>query len=287
MNVQLGKYKGLGLSRPNIIVKDEEINDYINKIREQYKVEVEKEGYIENGDYIAIDYDGYYEGEHIPQISRNNYHSRIGQGFFLDKFENNLLGKRSGDKVKFDLVLPDDYELKYLRSETVQFGVKILSVKNQMIPELNDDVVGRFKIEGINTIGELREYVKEKIYYQKIMVESANIINEIMNHVIENSKVELKNEEIESLECEILEDFKKELKKRNVNLEIYLSYTKKTEEEVLKQCELEAKTYLTEKAIIEKIAQIENITLNDEEIDSHNQLLYQKVIHFLLRENTK
>ncbi|PAB55689.1 FKBP-type peptidyl-prolyl cis-trans isomerase [Anaeromicrobium sediminis] len=295
MNAQLGQYKGFGFKRPNINVKDEEINDYINKIREQYKIEVEKEGSIENGDHIIIDYDGYHEDEHISQLSRNNYHSRTGQGFFLDEFEKYLIGMRKGDIVKFELVLPNDYQIKYLRNETIYFEVKILSVMNRITPELTHDVVRSFKIEGINTIDELKEYAKDQMNYEKIMLESTKVINEIMNKVIDGSKVELKDEEVENLKYEIFEDFKRQLENKNANLEIYLSYTKKTEEELLKQCEIEAETYLTEKAIIEKIAQVESITLNDEEKekcenskekDAFNQLLYQKVIHFLLKENT-
>ncbi|CAH2213399.1 trigger factor [Tepidibacter aestuarii] len=294
MKVQLGQYKGIGLKRPDVNVKDEEINNYINKIRENYKVEVEKEGFIENGDYTTMDYDGYQDGLHIPEASGKNYHLRIGQGFFLDEFEEHLLGMRKGDTVKFDLVLPSNYQVKHLRDETIHFEVKISSVMNRVIPELTDDVVKRFKIEGINTIDELKEYAKDKIYYQKMMKESARVINEIMHKVIDGSNVELKDEEMESLKQEILEDFKNQLKGKNANLELYLSYTKKTEEEILEQCKIEAETYLIEKAIIEKIAEVENITLNDEEKEKYenieedalNELLYQKVIHFLLKENT-
>ncbi len=294
MKVQLGSYKGFGFKRPDVNIKNEEINDYINKIRESYKIEIEKEESIEKEDYILIDYTGYHEGIDIPQLSKKGYHSRIGQGYFLDEFEAHLMGKKKGDILKFDLKLPDDYGLNFLCNETVQFEVKILSVINKSIPELNDDIVKSFKIEGVNTINKLKEYAKDKVYYQKMMVESTKVINEIISKIIEGSTVELKDEEIESLKREILEDFKKQIEKKNANLEIYLSYTKKTEEEVLKQCELEAQTYLTEKAIIEKIAEVENITLNDEEKEQYknieedifNELLYQKVIHFLLKENT-
>ncbi|PAB59068.1 FKBP-type peptidyl-prolyl cis-trans isomerase [Anaeromicrobium sediminis] len=295
MNVELGQYKGFGFRRPNVNVADEEINNYINKIREKYKVKVEKEGSIEKHDYVTISYDGYHNGLHRSDISAKNYHSKLGEGYFLDDFEKHLLGLKKGDTVEFHMVLPNNKQYNFLRNETVNFKVEIISVMNKIIPELTDHMIKRFKIEGINNIDQLKEYAKDQINYEKIMFESTKVVNEIMNKIIEGSKVQLEDEEIESLKFEILEDFKKELEKKNANLEIYLSYTKKTEEELFEQCKIEAQTYLTEKAIIEKIAQVENIALSDEEKekcenskvnDAFNQLLYQKVIHFLLKENT-
>ncbi len=294
MEIKLGQYKEFGFKRPDVTVKDEEINDYINEIKENYQKDIEKNGPVVNGDYIVIDYNGYHEGIDIPQLSKKSYHSRIGQGYFLEEFEAHLMGKKKGDILKFDLKLPDDYGVSFLCNEVINFEVKILSVMNKIIPELTDEVVTSFKIEGINTISELKEYAKENIYYQKMMLESANTINKIMKNIIENAEVQLKDDEVNFLKNEIFQDFKQQLEKKNANLQIYLSYTKKTETELLEQCKLEAETYLTEKAIIEKIAEQENITFSNEEKERYlnsddeafNQKLYEKVVRFLLKENT-
>ncbi|WBW97233.1 hypothetical protein [Oceanirhabdus sp. W0125-5] len=294
MNVKLGEYKGFDFKRPEVIVKDYEINDYCLKIRERYKIDVDKKGIVEKGDYIAIDYDGYYEGEHVSKLSAKNYHSKIGEGFLMKEFEDSIVGKSKNDIIEIDVIMPKDTSIRYLRGEEVHFKIRILSVMERIIPELTDDVVRSFKIEGINTIDELKAYAKDNIYYQKMMAESAKTINEIMRKIIETSEVQLTDEEVESLKNEILEDFKKQLEEKNTNLQIYLSYTKKTEEELIEQCKLEAETYLTEKAIIEKIAQEENISFSKEEKERYsnfdeeelNQKLYQKVVLFLLKENT-
>lgn len=213
MTVKLGQYKKLGYKRPNVVVLDEEINEYLNHKREQYKVEVEKKG--------------------------------------------------------------------------------IIAKMEQVKPELSDDAVMGFKINGVNNINDLKEYAKNKIYYDKLIIESTSVINKIMNEIIGNSKAELKDEEIDNLKYIILEDFKKQLKSKNANIEMYLTMNNTTEEELLEHCKLEAETYLTEKAIIEEIAKIENITLKDEDEIAYlkdeeilNQLFYQKVVRFLLKENT-
>lgn len=295
MEIKLGQYKKFDFKRPNVIISEDEINDYCNKIRQRYKIEVEKEGHIENGEYVVIEYAAYHNGENIPQLSSKLHHSKIGEGFLIKEFEDNILGKKKSDIVEVDVVFAEDSTIKHLRGEKVHFEIKILSVMKQIIPELTDDVVRNFKIEGINTVGKLKEYAEDNIYYEKMMVESTNTINKILRKVIDSSTVQLKDEEVNSLKDEIFEDFKIQLEKMNGNLQIYLAYSNKTEEELLKQCELEAQTYLTEKAIIEKIAEIEDITLNHEEIEKYkntedqdilNQLLYEKVIYFLIKENT-
>lgn len=295
MEIKLGEYNKFGFERPNVTVSDDEINDYCDKIRQRYKIEVEKEGHIENGDYVVIEFVGYHNGESVPQLSSKQHHSKIGEGFLIKEFEDSILGKKKSDVVEVDIVLPEDSTIKHLIGEKVHFEIKIISVMELIIPELTDNMVRNFKIEGIDTISKLNEYAEDNIYYEKMMFESINVINKIISRIIESSTVLLEDEEVNSLKEEIFEDFKKQLEKRNSNLQIYLSYANKTEEELIKQCKLEAQTYLTEKAIIEKIAEIESITLNDEEIEKYknteeqdflNQLLYKKVIYFLLKENT-
>ena len=63
-------------------------------------------------------------------------------------------------------------------------------------------------------------------------------------------------------------------------------HCKKTEEILIHECKVEAETYLIEKTIVEKIAEVEGITVADEEKDFYNQILYTKVIDFLLDSNT-
>jgi len=113
--------------------------------------------------------------------------------------------------------------------------------------------------------------------------ESATIINTMMQRILSNSKIELNVEDVQKMKNRIFDDFRKELKQNNGNLEMYLQYTGKTENQLMKECEDEATQHLSEKAVIEKVAELENISIDSED---KQHKLYQKVILFLLQENT-
>lgn len=116
-----------------------------------------------------------------------------------------------------------------------------------------------------------------------LISESAKVVNTMMERILSDSKIELNIQAVIDMKNRIFEDFKKELKQNNGNFEIYLQYTGKTEKQLMKECEDEARQHLSEKAVIEKIAELENILVESEE---NHQQLYQKVILFLLQENT-
>jgi trigger factor len=292
MTVRLGKYKGLCIEKAGVYVSEEEIQKSIDDLLEKFKVEVEKTGFIENHDNIIIDYDCYFDGNLISEISRKKHHFKIGEGFFLAEIEKNLLGKKIGEEFEINLVMESDFTVRYLRGEEVTFKIKVDSVLSRIMPELTDETVENCKINEVNTVEELKISVRNQLLEKKKYNEGANLVNKIAKIVIDDSHVVLDEGEVLVLKEEIYDDFMESLKKNNANLSIYLSYTKKTEQEIEEKCFEEARVYLTEKLIMEKIAEEEGITLSDEEKDvvkdkdDRKQLLYEKVIYFLLKENT-
>jgi len=291
MKVSLGEYKGFEINRPEINVSDEDVHNAIEVLRGNYKKFEEKDGKVEAEDHLTINYEAYYDGEIISEISRNNHNFKIGEGLFHENFENVLYGKAKGDQFTVTVKMDRNFGLRYLRNEQVTFEVQLVSISRRIVPELTDEIVKTFKLEGITTVEELKSEMKYKLQTEKVKTESINILNDMMKRIIDNSRVELDSGDVEALKYEILEDFKEYLKKNNASLDLYIKETGKSEEEVLELCKEEARTYLTEKSVIEKIGHLENIVLTNEEssgLDDEDRLrIYcEKVVSYLLSVNT-
>ena len=292
MKVSLGEYKGFEINRPEINVSDEDVHNAIEVLRGNYKKFEEKDGKVEAEDHLTINYEAYYDGEIISEISRNNHNFKIGEGLFHENFENALYGKAKGDQFTVTVKMDRNFGLRYLRNEQVTFEVQLVSISRRIVPELTDEIVKTFKLEGITTVEELKSEMKYKLQTEKVKTESINILNDMMKRIIDNSRVELDSGDVEALKYEILEDFKEYLKKNNASLDLYIKETGKSEEEVIELCKEEARTYLTEKSVIEKIGHLENIVLTTEEssgLDDEDRLrIYcEKVVSYLLSVNTK
>jgi trigger factor len=293
MTIELGKYKGLSYNRPEVKVLDEEITLFIDSLLEQNKVETDKTGGIEKDDMVLLDFDISHDGEKVPELSRKGYNLKVGNKFFYEDFEARLYGKKAGERINFNMVLPEDDTHNPNADKSIEVDLQIQSVKKSHLPELTDDLVSSFAIKDVNNIEDLTKLADKKIYYNKLLQESSSIINQIIRNILDNSKIDLNEEEIEPVREDVFNQFNEKLKSQEIKLDVYLMVKDISEEEHQKQCREEAITFLKEKAVIEEIGRREDITLNEKEVspdkkesDDQNQLYYQEVVKFLLKENT-
>ena len=285
MTIELGKYKGLEYNRPEVEVLDEEDTLFIDSLLEQHKEEKDKTSGIEKDDMVLLDFDISHDGEKVPELSRKGYNLKIGNKKFYEDFEARLYGKKAGENINFNMVLPEDDTHNPNADKSIEVDLKIQSVKESYLPELSDDLVKSFKIKAVNNIKGLKEIASKKIYYNKLLQESSSIIVQIMKNILDNSKVDLNKEEIETVREDIYKRLNEQLETQNVKLDVYLMIEGITVEEYQARCREEAVNFLTEKAVIEEIGRREDISLSNKEV-SYDQLYYQEVVKFLLKENT-
>lgn len=88
----------------------------------QYKA---KEGVVENGDIVNIDFAGYKDGVAFDGGTAEDYNLTIGSGQFIDGFEDGLIGAEIGSTVELNLTFPKDYGKEELNGAAVVFKVTI------------------------------------------------------------------------------------------------------------------------------------------------------------------
>lgn len=288
-NVVLGRYKGMGYSKPDIVVEAEEVSNYLDLLRKQQTIEKESKNGIKDGDHLMISFSASVDGEPLKELTKQRYHLKTGQGFFYRDFEKELYGRTKGEIFSFDMILPFKNSPKGLEGEEVNFVVELHEVTEEIVPELTDEYVLALGIKDVETINQLEAYASERIYYDKMLKESASIINEVMNQVVESSKVSIDEEDILDLTNDIKSDFIKDLRAKRLDFDVYLNYNKMTETSFVDLCRQEAVGHLTEKYILDAIAEAEDISVPFELLENDiekEQILYQEVVRFLARHNT-
>lgn len=301
MIIKLGEYKGFNYKRPNMSVTEEEIERYLKQLRVKSKVEIDRVGEVELGDKLTINYTGSFEGVKIKEFENDNFVFELGGGFFPKEFEECLVGKGVSDCVNISITMPENYGNEEFKNKIIDFKVYIIEAKASIYPPLNDAEVKKLQLNGINTVDELMIYIKSRIKYEKFIFENTNNINQIMDEIVSNTEYKISEEDLKIMQLEIFKDFKAKLIAEGVDLHFYLRYKGITEDQIIEKCKIEAETYLLEKEIIEEIAIKENLKLTKEEQDeakqgktkqgktkqvAMEQLLYQKVVRYLLQENT-
>ena len=263
---ELGDYKNLVADDVKIEVTDEIVDERVNKERENNAriVSIEDRP-IKDMDTVNIDFEGSVEGVPFDGGKSENYDLVVGSHTFIPGFEEQLIGKNIGDNVDVNVIFPEEYHSEELKGKEALFKVKINSIKEKQLPELDDEFAQ--DVSEFDTLDEYRADIK------KNLVESAekNALvqkqNNAIDALIESSNVEAPESMINEEVDKAFRDFSGRIRQYNMDLDNYFKMLNTTEEAVREQLRPEATKRANAELVIDAFAKLENIEVSEEEID--------------------
>ena len=255
--IEICDYKNLEVDADIVTLTDSLIDSYVVNFFAREAQEIDWGRPIENGETAVIDFTGYLDGEAFDGGSSTDYELTLGSNTFIDGFEAGVVGMSIGETRDLNLTFPENYGSSDLAGKDVVFTVTL----NGIIPEVNDENVAEFESDLFSDVAGLREYLTNLLtaYYEESNKES--IMSAAMLYVEDNSK-------FGTINSELMEDEKDYINKlysetaSNYGMEVseFLAYNGTSLEEMATEY---AKQYL----IIAEIAELENITVSDEDIE--------------------
>ena len=271
--VKIKKYTGLKVKKEKVKVTDEEIENEVNRLREQYaEIEI-KDGKIEKGDTAVIDFEGFKDGVAFDGGKGENYPLEIGSNTFIPGFEEALIGLKTGDKKDIDLTFPKDYPSEDLKGQKVVFKVIVHEVKTRKLPEINEDFFDDLGIENVNSIKELKEHLKKDITEQKEKEMDNKFIDDILEAVRKETTIDLPEELVHEEIHRMLDTYDQRLHMQGLSLDQYLSFSKKSIEDLEEELKPEAEKNITYRYMMEEIANKEKIEVTDKEREEETDRL--------------
>lgn len=156
--VTLGQYKGLEISVTPAKEYDDTEVDIQTKILYFDRV-AESEGItdrpVELLDMTNIDYEGKKDGVAFAGGTAQGALLLIGSGQFIAGFEEGLIGVMPGETVDLNLTFPESYGNSELAGQEVVFTVTV-----NFIPQMKEEKVAEVGVENVETLNDLREYVR-------------------------------------------------------------------------------------------------------------------------------
>ena len=153
----LGEYKGVEVPKEEIEVTDEQVDEQLEQMRDQFATLAAVEDRpLEEGDFAIIDFSGekMTTGEPLEGGEAEDYMLEVGRGELLPDFEQNLVGMRAGERKQFGVTFPIDYAETSLRGESVLFHVHLKEIKERDLPSLDDEFAK--EASEFETLEELR-----------------------------------------------------------------------------------------------------------------------------------
>jgi len=308
--VELGEYKGIEVQRQVAEVTDDDVEAELKRLQDSNARTEKVEGRgVSKGDYVLADIASAPEGEELGDARR----SLIEVGSNMPEFDENILGLEADQRKTFTIQYPEDYADDELKGKKAEFDVTIKEIRERKVPELNDEFaksVGEYQ-----TLDELKEDIRKRLIEGAEKKANTEVVNKIIDEIVSRSKVEFPDIMVDHEVYHDLEDLQHNLDRYGITMDMYLRRAGITQDQLLEQLRERARSRITTGLVLGEIAEKENLSVSDEEIDSEidriaaesgapretvqayleakggkdslvNQMLNQKIIDFLKSVST-
>jgi trigger factor len=262
--IKLGDYKGIRVESKPVEVSEKEVEAAIEQLRLQQAILVPVDRPAKMGDALTMDIEGESEGKPFP-IRKDLVYELVKESPLpLPGFTERLEGVVKGEERSFVLSYPADYKIPELASKDYDFKVKVNEVKEQKLPDVDDEFA---KAVGVDDLVKLREQILSRLKIKAEEIERAEFEQKIIDAAVELSEVEyppiLTENEIDRLVNEECRRFTDGIK----GLENYLKSVNKTMDAHREELRPVASRRVIRSLVLEKIAEEEKIEVSTSEID--------------------
>ena len=264
--VDLGKYKGVKIEKIDTEVTDEDIDKEIKREQEANARTITIEDRpVKDGDTAVIDFEGFIGDEAFEGGKGENYPLVIGSGSFIPGFEEQLIGKNTGDDVDVKVTFPEDYNAKDLAGKEALFKVKINEIKEKELPELDDEFAS--EVSEFDTMAEYREDVKKNLAEKKEKEAKDKKEDAVIEAIIKDSKMDIPDAMIETQARTMVNDYARRLQSQGLSLEQYFMFTGLDMDKFTEQMKEGARKRIESRLILEAVVKAENFEVTDEEYE--------------------
>ena len=257
-------YKGLEIEFDRHIVTDGEVDTQIERLRQQTpNVKVITDRAAQNGDELLLDYAGFCDGEQFAGGTAQEQTLVLGSGMFIPGFEDQLIGAKPGDDVTVNVTFPEQYHAENLAGKEAKFECRVHEIREKSVYELDDNFAQAL---GLESFDKLREAVRASIQNYTDERGQMDLDDRLIRMAAQTMEFEPSEEEIESAMDEQMDALAAQLAQQGLSLEMYAQFTGKQIADLREEQRGEATENLRIRNAIEKIVELENITVGEEEM---------------------
>lgn len=266
--VDINGYEGIKVEAKSTEVTDELVNEEIEKVRDRNSrlITVEDRP-VKDGDIAVIDFEGFVDGEAFEGGKAESFNLTIGSGQFIPGFEEQIIGKSTGDEFTIDVTFPEEYQAAELAGKASQFKIKLHEIKEKELPEVDDEFVK--DVSDKETVEEYREEIKGELAEKLQKEADSDAERQIIEKLCELLEAEIPEVMYENKKNDMLRDFDMQLRSQGLDLKTYLQYVGMSADDVKEGYKEQAEQRVKLRLALEKIAEKEGFTdVTDEELEA-------------------
>lgn len=291
--VEVKDYKGIEVEKVVKTVTDEDVDKQTEALREKNaRVLTIDDRAAEMGDDVVIDFEGFKDDVAFEGGKAEDFTLNLGSGQFIPGFEEQVAGHNIGEEFDINVSFPEDYHVEDLKGAPVVFKIKLKSISKKEIPELDDEMVK--DATEFETVDEYKADVRKKLEEHAQEHADHDVENALMDKVVENMTAEIPQVMFDNRVNEMMMELEQRLAPQGITMEMYCKFTGQDVDTVKKAYKEQAEKQVKLRLALEKIAELENIEVTDDEaaqeiqkIADQYKMTVDKVKTYIREEDVK
>ena len=264
--INISGYKGLKVEKAVNTVTDEDVDKEVDRVRNSNARIIDvTDRPAQNGDTVVFDFEGFCDGEAFDGGKAEKFSLELGSGRFIPGFEDQIVGKSIDEDFDVNVTFPEDYNAENLAGKPAVFKCRIHEIKGKELAELDDEFAK--DVSEFDTLAEYKADVKAKLEEHAKKHADAELNDTLAEKVAEIVEGESPEAMYENRISDMLREWEYRNRYAGVTLNDYLKYTGMTLDQFKAGFRKPAEIQVKLRLALEKIAELENIEVSDEDIE--------------------
>ena len=261
--IELPAYHGLEVSVADTEVSDAEVEEQVQALRERFGSLSDVDRPASDGDFVTIDLKASQDGEALEGAEVFGQSYKVGQGTMLDGLDEALVGMSAGEVKTFtsQLVGGD------LAGSDVEVEVKVTAVKEQELPELNDEFAQ--DASEFDTVEELTADLRERLLRGKRIEQAAEARDAVLEKLLDLVDIPLPDGVVQEELAQRRSQIEQQLAQAGLTLEQYVEGEGQTLEEFNTDHEQQVRQSMQAQFLLDKVAQAEQVGIDQQDLTQH------------------
>jgi trigger factor len=274
--VTLGDYKKLKMEKTSSTVKDEEIDEVVERMRGQLAEKKSVKREAKSGDEVVIDFIGKQGGTPFEGGTAKDYALTLGSASFISGFEEAIVGHKLAETFDVPLTFPADYHADALKGAKVIFTVTLKDIKEVVLPKIDDAFA--VKVGPFKTVEGMREDIRAELLAQKDKSAQDELKDNLVGQLVAISTVPMPAVLVHDQMHQIEQDATQNLMYRGMSPDQYMAQQgyKDREEWIEKEFKEAAERRVSAGLALAELSKLEKIEVTQDDLtERHAQMLEQ------------
>ncbi len=291
--IEISDYKGIKAAKVVREITDEDVEKQVDIIRKRNaRIVSVDDRPAQMGDEVIIDFEGFFGDEAFEGGKGEDHPLVLGSGQFIPGFEEQIAGKNVGDSFDVVVTFPENYHMSDYAGKEAVFKTVLKSISYEELPEIDDELIK--DATEFDTVDEYKADIRAKLEDSAVKQAESAFENAVLETIIGKVDSPIPNCMFEQRINELVASFERQLQQQNMSLKMYCQYTGMDEASIRETYRERAESEVKLRLALEKIAELENIEITDEELDNSlgelaaaNNMSVENVRRFIYIEDYK